>query len=86
MEGGESDAETVQEGTDSLGVLYSPGDRQAELQHGLRALYLRLQAELPCCFGGVPQICLAELQGGKTGRFVLCDHKKETVIPEAVSY
>mgnify|MGYP003314065613 CR=1 FL=1 len=54
MEGGESDAETVQEGTDSLGVLYSPGDRKAELQHGLRALYLRLQAELSCCFGGVP--------------------------------
>ena len=85
MEGGESDAETVQEGTDSLGVLYSPGDRQAELQHGLRALYLRLQAELPCCFGGVPQICLAALQSGKTRSAGLCRQKKETVIPEAVS-
>ena len=86
MEGGELDAETVQEGTDSLGVLYSPGDRKAELQHGLRALYLRLQAELPRCFGGVPQICLAALQSGKTRRDGLCRQKKEAVIPEAVSY
>ena len=86
MEGGESDAETVQEGTDSLGVLYSPGDRKAELQHGLRALYLRLQAELPCCFGGVPQICLAAFQSGKTRSAGLCRQKKEAVIPEAVSY
>ena len=85
MEGGESDAKTVQEGTDSLGVLYSPGDRQAELQHGLRALYLRLQAELSCCFRGVPQICLAALQSGKTRRAGLCRQEKEAVIPEAVS-
>lgn len=86
MEGDEIDAETVQEGTDSLGFLYSPGDWKEELQHGLRALYLRLQAKLPCCFGGVPQICLAALQSGKTRRAGLCRQKKETVIPEAVSY
>ena len=85
MEGGECDAETIQEGTDSLGVLYSPGDRQAELQHRLRALYLRLQAELPCCFGGVPQICLAALQSGKTRSAGRCRQKKGAVIPEVVA-
>jgi len=85
MEGGECDAETLQEGTDSLGVLYSPGDRKAELQHALRALCLRLQAELPCCFGGVPQVCLAALQSGKTRRVGLCRQKKEAVVPEVVA-
>ena len=67
MEGGEIDAETVQEGTDSLGVLYSPGDRKAELQHGLRALYLRLQAELPCCCNVLPILLIQrqEEEGGK---------------------
>ena len=85
MEGGENDAETVQEGTDSLGVLYSPGDRQAELQRTLCALYSCLQAEFPLNRGSLSALCIAELKGGKTGRFVLCGHQKETVIPEAVS-
>ena len=86
MEGGENDAETVQEGTDSLGVLYSPRDRQAELQRALRALYPCLQAKFPLNCGRLSALYIAELQGGKTGRFVFCGHKKETVIPEAVSY
>ena len=85
MEGGELDAEVVQEGTDSLGVLYSPGDRQEELQRVLRALHPYLQTEFPVDRGRVSALCVAELQGGKTGRFVLCGHEKEAVIPEAVS-
>lgn len=86
MEGGELDAETVQEGTDSLGVLYSPGDRQEELQRALHALYSYLQTEFPVDRGRVSALYVAELQGGKTGRVVLCGHEKEAVIPEAVSY
>lgn len=86
MEGGENDAETVQEGTDSLGILYSPRDRQTELQRALRALHPNLQAEFPVKSGCLSALCIAELQGGKTGRFVLCGHEKEAVIPEAVSY
>ncbi len=85
MEGGEFDAEAVQEGTDSLGVLYSPGDRQAELQRALRALHPYLQTEFPVDRGRVSALYIAELQGGKTGRLALCGHKKEAVIPEAVS-
>ena len=85
MEGGELDAEAVQEGTGSLGVLYSPGDRKAELQHGLRALCLRLQAEFSRCFGGVPQICLAALQSGKMRSAGRCRQKKGAVIPEVVA-
>ena len=71
MEGGEIDAETVQEGTDSLGFLYSPRDRQAELQRTLCALYPCLQAEFPVESGCLSALCIAELKGGKTGRFVL---------------
>lgn len=85
MEGGEIDAETVQEGTASLGVLYSPGDRQAELQRTLCALYLQLQAELSCCFGRVPQICIETRQSCKAGRIGLCRQKKQAVIPEVAA-
>lgn len=68
MEGGENDAETVQEGTDSLGVLYSPRDRQADLQRALRALYPCLQAELPSSCGNVSSIHITARQSGKTRR------------------
>ncbi len=86
MEGGDINAEVVQEGKGPLGVLYSPRDRQAELQQALRSLHPYLQAEFPLNRGSLSALCIAELQGGKTGRFVLCGRKKEGVIPEAASY
>ena len=76
MEGGELDAETVQEGTDYLGVLYSPGDRQEELQRALRALYFYLQTEFPFDRGRVSALYIAELQGGKTRRLASVATKK----------
>lgn len=85
MEGGEFDAEIVQDGKEPFGVLSRSPNWQAAIQRPVSALCPCLQAEFPLNRGSLSALCVAELKGGKTGRFVLCGHQKETVIPEAVS-
>ena len=85
MEGGEIDAEIVQEGKEPFGVLSRSQNWQAAIQRPVSALCPCLQAKLACNRSRLSALCVAELQGGKTGRFVLCGQRKEAVIPEVAS-